>query len=346
MTLVLTGLTKRLGSFELPPLDLEVNEGEYFVLLGPSGVGKTVLLEIIAGLLRPNGGRISWRGRDVTWLAPEQRGFAIVYQDYALFPHMNVRHNIRYGLHARRRPSSGTAAAVKAVARQVGVEELLHREPKTLSGGEQQRVALARALVLSPSLVLLDEPLSAVDLRMRRELRAQLRKLHREAGTTFLHVTHDVDEALQLGQRIGVMLDGRIRQVGTAEALFQHPSDPAVADFLGIRNILAVARRNGEVCEVGGRPIHVGRRDGEFSHVWIRPEEILLSAEPFASSARNQLHCRVVEREFRDVLVAVRVACGGLQLTALITYTSFEELGLMAGAEVYATFKSSAVHCF
>lgn len=346
MTLALSGLTKRLGSFELPPLDLEVAEGEYFVLLGPSGVGKTVLLEIIAGLLRPSAGRISWRGRDVTYLAPEQRGCSIVYQDYALFPHMSVRHNIAYGLRSRGVSRTSADEKVAVAAGQIGIAALLDRVPDSLSGGEQQRVALARALVTSPMLVLLDEPLSAVDLRMRRELRAELKKLHCETGATFMHVTHDVDEALQLGQRIAVMLDGRIRQVGTAESLFQRPSDAAVADFLGIRNILPVTARAGDTCEVDGLRIHVGERKEQYGHIWIRPEEILLSAEPFTSSARNQLRCRVADWEFRDVLVAVKVASGDLLLTVLITYASFEELRLAKDGAVYATFKSSAVHSF
>jgi molybdate/tungstate transport system ATP-binding protein len=257
-----------------------------------------------------------------------------------------VRHNISYGLRAHGQSRRALRESVAAAARQVGIEDLLARGPNTLSGGEQQRVALARALVVSPSLVLLDEPLSAVDLRMRRELRGELRKLHREAGTTFLHVTHDVDEALQLGQRIGVMLDGRIHQVGTPEQLFQHPSDPQAADFLGMRNVMPITDYDGEACRVDGELIHVGRRPEPFSHVWIRPEEILLSREPFSSSARNQWRAIVRDWELRDVFVAVRVTTGELTLCALVTYASFRELALNAGAEAYVTFKSTSVHCF
>jgi len=346
MTLVVDSLGKRLGSFELPSLSLTVNRGEYFVLLGPSGVGKTVLLELIAGLLRQDRGSIGWDGADVSYAPPERRGFAIVYQDYALFPHLSVRHNLAYGLRARKLARQELTARLTEVARQVGIADLLDRSPGTLSGGEQQRVALARAMVIAPELLLLDEPLSAVDLQFRRVLRKLLKQLHRETRTTFLHVTHDVEEALQLGERIGVMLDGSLRQIGTPIELFQHPTDPDVADFLGMRNILAVHPLSDGACSAKGVPIQVGPRAEPYSHIWIRPEEILLSHAEFESSARNQLRCTVHDCEIRDVFVAVRLTCGGLELSALITFASFVELDLQPGSHLFATFKSSAVHIF
>ena len=171
MTLELRSVEKRLDAFTLPALDLTVEEGEYLVLVGPSGVGKTVLLEIIAGLLSPDAGRIYWRGRDVTTRAPEHRGFGIVYQDYALFPHMTVYQNIVYGLNSRRMTKTEARERATVTAEQLGIFPLLDRLPDTLSGGEQQRVALSRALVVTPELLLLDEPLSAVDMRLRRLLR-------------------------------------------------------------------------------------------------------------------------------------------------------------------------------
>ncbi len=346
MTLALAGVSKRLGTFELPALDLNVTDGDYFVLLGPSGVGKTVLLEVIAGLMRPDGGSIHWRGRDATRLPPESRGFAIVYQDYALFPHMTVLGNITFGLRTRGISRNEAKARALNIASLVGVDDILQRWPATLSGGEQQRVALARALTVEPELLLLDEPLSAVDLRMRRDLRALLKRLHQELGATFLHVTHDVDEALQLGDQIGVMLDGRLEQVGTPEELFQRPTNAAVAAFLGMRNILRAAAASNGLCSVDGISLHVGERPAPYRYIWIRPEEILLSSTPFDSSARNQLHCTVVSWEYHDMLVLVQLACGGLKLSVLVTYASFEDLALAEGSAVYATFKSSAVHCF
>lgn len=346
MTLELNSIQKRLGSFVLPKLDLTVEEGEYFVLLGPSGVGKTVLLEIVAGLLTPDSGRVHWRGRNITTCPPEQRGFAIVYQDYALFPHMTVLQNIIYGLRARRVDLAEARKKAQETAEQLNIESLLHRMPKTLSGGEQQRVALARALVISSGLLLLDEPLSAVDMRLRRRLQREFKKIQRQTGSTFLHVTHDVDEAVLLGHRVGVMLGDRLRRVGTPAELFRKPDDAEVAAFVGIRNIFQVTYCGDGYCQANGVKIHVGEREEPFPHIWIRPEEILLSREPFESSARNQFRCSVEEWEFQDVLVNVRVVVGDLTLSALVTYASFEKLTVEQGTKLYATFKSSAVHCF
>jgi molybdate/tungstate transport system ATP-binding protein len=236
--------------------------------------------------------------------------------------------------------------AVQAVCSQLGIDDLLDRYPSTLSGGEQQRVALARALVIKPSVLLLDEPLAAVDIRLRRKLRGELKQLHRQMDTTFLHVTHDVTEAVQLGQRIGVMLDGRIHQIGTPEDLFHHPSDAAVAEFLGMRNVFAVSGYENGSCSVDGQLVFVGSQPEAFKFLWIRPEEILLSLAPFESSARNQLSCVVDSFEVRDVFVVVWLSCNGLRLSSLITYNSFTELGLKEGQEVYATFKSTAIQCF
>jgi len=346
MTLALKSVEKRLGSFELPKLDLTVEEGEYFVLLGPSGVGKTVLLEIVAGLLTPDAGEVHWRGRDITTCPPEQRGFAIVYQDYALFPHMNVLQNIVYGLRARGTPINEARALALKTAEQLNIDALLDRMPKTLSGGEQQRVALARALVVSSGLLLLDEPLSAVDMQLRRHLQREFKRIQRETGSTFLHVTHDVDEAVLLGHRVGVMLGDRLRRVGTPADLFRKPDDPEVASFLGMRNIFSVTYGDGGYCRANGVKIHVGDRGEPFPHIWIRPEEILLSEKPFESSARNQFEGSVEEWEFQDVLVNVRVTVGDLTLSVLVTYASFEKLAVEHGRKLYATFKSSAVHCF
>ena len=346
MTLELKSVQKRLGSFQLPELNLTVAEGEYFVLLGPSGVGKTVLLEIVAGLMSPDVGTIHWHGRDITSYPPEDRGFAIVYQDYALFPHMTVLQNIVYGLRSRGVGQTQAHQRAAEVSEQLDISSLFDRMPATLSGGEQQRVALARALVVSSGLLLLDEPLSAVDRRMRRRLQREFKRIQQRTGTTFVHVTHDVDEAVLLGHRIGVMFGDRLHQVGTATELFRKPSDPEVAAFLGMRNIFAVTLATDGYCRANDVKVHVGERSEPYEHIWIQPEEVLLSRAPFESSARNQFRCVVEEWEFRDVLVSVRVAISNLSLSALVTYASFEKLGVKPGTELYATFKSSAVHCF
>jgi molybdate/tungstate transport system ATP-binding protein len=340
------GICKRLGAFALDPISLQLKAGEYFVLLGPTGVGKTVLLELIAGLLRPDSGRLYWQGCDITDLPPERRNFGLVYQDFALFEHLTVASNIGYGLRTggtARRDAQRQAGDIASV---LGISHLLNRRPATLSGGEQQRVALARALVTKPRMLLLDEPLSALDLNVRTELRRLLRETHHaNTTTTFFHVTHDVDEALYLADRVGVMLDSRLQQTGTPEQVFQHPSDRGVADFLGLKNVLIVDRVRDGQCVVDGVKLYVPGGDRTDAHFWIRPEEILLSAAPFDSSARNQFQCRVIDWEHAGRLLAVRVAVDQLMLTAMVTQVSFRELGVAVDGRLYCTFKSSALHC-
>jgi len=338
--LELESLGKRLGLFTIADLNLRLNQGEYFVLLGPSGVGKTVLIEMVAGFIAPDAGRILCEGQDITNSPPEARDFAVVYQDYALFPHLTVAANIAYGLRARGVQSKQVAERVRALTEKLNIAALLNRRIGGLSGGEQQRVALARALAPRPRMLLLDEPLAAVDVGLRARLRHELRHIHQHTGTTFLHVTHDPDDALYLADRIGVMLGGRIRQVATPEELFRAPSDADVAEFLGMRNIMTVNSACQGVCHVGSVA------DESISHIWIKPEEILLSRQPFDSSARNQFRCTVAEWENSGPLLAVRICSGDLTLTALVTYESFGELGIDVGTELYCTFKSSAVHCF
>jgi len=336
----------RLGAFELADVSLTVAAGEYVVLLGPSGVGKTVLLEIIAGLRHAHNGAIRLDGDDLTAAPPERRPISIVHQDYALFPHMTVARNIAYGLDAAGLDRARARQRVVALAELLGITPLLKRRPVGLSGGEQQRVALARALAVEPRVLLLDEPLSALDANVRAALRLELKRINRELRTAFVHVTHDPEEAMAVGDRIGVFLDRRLRQVAAPAELFRRPSDPAVAAFLGMRNVLPVAGVRDKTCRVGDAEIHVSSATDATKHIWVKPEEVILSAEPFASSARNQFRCRVVGWDHRDSLLAVRVESGALPLTALITHASFEALGVDVGRELYATFKSSAVHCF
>ena len=255
----LEGLQVRAGGFSLAIDELAVRPGEYLMVLGPTAAGKTVLLETVAGLRRPDAGRIRFGERDVTGYPPERRGVGLVYQDYALFPHLSVADNIGFGLIGGRAPSSSDAGTrygragrrerqqlVRTVASQLGIEGLLGRHLDGLSGGEQQRVALARALAVKPEVLLLDEPLSALDGPTRTELRAGLGRLHRELGTTILHVTHDLDEAMALGDRVAVLIDGRLRQVGTPEQVTRAPAETGVARLVGLTNLFPIA-------EVGAR---------------------------------------------------------------------------------------------
>lgn len=232
--LELRSICKRLGDLKLEGIDLCLRPGEYFVLMGPSGVGKSVLLEIIAGLLAPDSGQVLWQGEDITGSFPEQRQFAMSYQDHALFPHLSVSRNIAYGLRARGLGSGEIRQRVQAVARLMDIEPLLGRSTAGLSGGEKQRISLARALIIEPRLLLLDEPLSSLDAGTRGRLKQELKQIHQRARTTFLHVTHDPHVALELGHRVGVMLDQRIHQVGTPAEVRRAPAGAAVAELLGL----------------------------------------------------------------------------------------------------------------
>lgn len=262
---ILRGVTRRFGSVTaVDQVDLDIRDGEFFAMLGPSGSGKTTVLRMIAGFERPDTGTISLGGEDVTRQAPFERDVNTVFQDYALFPHMNVRDNVAYGLRvrgvarARRRELADQALA------QVRLDAHGDRRPTQLSGGQRQRVALARALVIKPKVLLLDEPLGALDLKLREEMQVELKSLQRDVGITFVFVTHDQDEALTMSDRIAVFNQGRVEQVGTPADVYERPQSPFVAGFVGTSNLVTgeAARR-------------LLGREGTFS---IRPEKIHVDA--------------------------------------------------------------------
>ncbi|MDQ0815243.1 putative spermidine/putrescine transport system ATP-binding protein [Streptomyces sp. B3I7] len=246
-------------------VDLEIRDGEFFSLLGPSGSGKTTLLRLIAGFEQPDGGRIELAGRDVTDLAPFAREVHTVFQDYALFPHMTVEQNVAYGLRVRKVPRAERVRRTGEALASVRLADLGRRRPAQLSGGQRQRVALARALVGRPRVLLLDEPLGALDLKLREEMRAELKALQREVGITFVCVTHDQGEALATSDRVAVLDRGRLQQVGSPADVYERPATPFVASFVGTSNVLTgeSARR------ILGAP-------GTYS---VRPEKIRLSEE-------------------------------------------------------------------
>jgi putative spermidine/putrescine transport system ATP-binding protein len=236
----LEGVVKRFGDvIAVDGVDLEVRPGEFFSLLGPSGSGKTSSLRMIAGFEYPTEGRIHLGGYDVTDLPPYQRDVNTVFQDYALFPHMTVRENVEYGLRVRKVPRDDRRERAREALRMVRLEGFDDRKPTQLSGGQRQRVALARALVNSPSVLLLDEPLGALDLKLRQQMQIELKAIQHDVGLTFLYVTHDQEEALTMSDRLGVMNAGRIEQVGTPAEVYEQPATGFVAGFVGVSNVLS-----------------------------------------------------------------------------------------------------------
>ncbi|MEX0809260.1 MAG: ABC transporter ATP-binding protein [Dongiaceae bacterium] len=281
----LRGISKRFGDvWAVHPLDLDIHEGEFLALLGPSGCGKTTLLRLIGGFIEPSGGHIDIAGRDVTRLGPERRKTNMVFQSYALFPHMTVRQNIGYGLRIAGKPQPEIDAKVNQLIDLVHLGGLADRLPKNLSGGQQQRVALARALAMEPAVLLLDESLAALDLQLRKAMQDELRALHRALGGTFVFVTHDQGEAMALANRIVVLQDGRIVQDGSPHDIYTAPTTEFVAGFIGEANIFEGERRSGTVVLANGAKFADTGGDGRVVVV-VRPDSMTLAAAPSGGEA-------------------------------------------------------------
>ncbi|MDI3548383.1 MAG: molybdate/tungstate transport system ATP-binding protein [Halanaerobiales bacterium] len=343
------GLTKRLKDFNIEDIDLDIKEKEYFVILGPTGTGKTVLLELIAGLVCPDRGNIFFNGEELTELPPEERNIGMVYQDYMLFPHLNVKENITFGLKVRGVKREERERALKKIVRLFRIEHLLTRDVKNLSGGEQQRVALARALITAPRILLLDEPLSALDPGTKEQLQENLKELHERLETTTIHITHDFNEALALADRIAIMHNGKIVQTGKPEGIFKQPNSSFVAEFVGVKNIFrgrVLVEGEDKYVELnnGLKIAVITDREG-WVNLIVRPEDIFISYEPFLSSARNCFSGEVVNIRNRLSMVELTVDIG-VELIVYITGHSLKEMGITRGKRVFVTFKASAVHVF
>ncbi len=287
VAIALDGVSKRFGSHTaVDDVTLEIREGEFFSMLGPSGCGKTTSLRMIAGFETPDSGRVVLQGADVTTVSANRRAVNMVFQQYALFPHMSIYDNVAFGLKMKRVPHGDHRGRVQELLQVVDLEGLENRRPRQLSGGQQQRVALARALVNRPAALLLDEPLGALDVKLRKHMQLELKRIQHELGTTFVYVTHDQEEALAMSDRIAVMNRGRVEQLGTPREIYDHPSTAFVADFIGSLNALELTideligdysvTRLGEDERVVAPA--AGHRPGDAVRVAVRPEHVQLGA--------------------------------------------------------------------
>ncbi len=322
--LVAENVSRSYGATQaLNPLTLSLKRGELVTLLGPSGCGKTTLLRIVAGFTAPSTGRVLLGGRDLTPLPPAKRRMGMVFQAYSLFPNLNAEDNVRFGLTVRGVSRAESEKKLGELFALIGLEEARSRYPHQLSGGQQQRVALARALAIEPQVLLLDEPLSALDAQVRLNLRDEIRRVQRETGTTTLFVTHDQEEALAISDRVVVMQQGRVAQLGTPEDIYRRPATPFVAEFVGTANGLdAVALGDGMVEVAGwGAPIAVeGARPfarGEQLRLYLRPEELQLGELRLSGSGlEGDLKGQVTDKRFLGSITRLSVQVGGSTLVA------------------------------
>jgi spermidine/putrescine transport system ATP-binding protein len=305
-------------------IDVEIGDGEFFSLIGPSGCGKTTTLRMIAGLVEPSGGRIEVHGRDVTSLRPHRRPVNTVFQQYALFPHLNVFENVAFGLRERREKGAEITRRVGEMLELVGLTDREHNRPSQLSGGQQQRVALARSLVLRPEVLLLDEPLGALDLKLRKQLQLQLKRIQHEVGITFVYVTHDQEEAFFMSDRVAIMRDGRIEQLGTPRDVYETPATEFVAEFVGASNrlpatIVAVLDDGSYEADIDGLGRARARgvpelRPGQTACAIVRPEAI--SPRP-AELGRVGLTCEVLDLAYLGHQISCIVSAEGLPQLAM-----------------------------
>jgi molybdopterin-binding protein len=346
--LELIHIHKSYSGFRVEDVSLLVNRGDYFVILGRSGAGKTLLLEMAAGIRTPDHGSILLEGKDVTFTRPQDRNIGLVFQDQAIFPHLTVAGNIAYPLKRKGYKRKDIRRRIRELAQTAGLTDILDRYPATLSGGESQRTVLARTLAGDPKVLLLDEPLSSLDVQYKRELQSFLRTLNQQ-GRTIVHVTHDYEEAMALANRVAVMDQGRIRQQGEIHQVFRNPSNNFIAEFVGIRNFFRghveawpgkehkrVRVDNGVVFAVPG-----DIDEGE-AVITLEARSIILSKNRPESSALNNFHGTVTDvvptRQGLEVVVDI-----GVDLAVLITHESQKNLDIHTGSKLWTSFKANAL---
>jgi len=333
----LEGIRKEFGAFTaLRDIRLDVPQGEFVCFLGPSGCGKTTLLRIIAGLEEQSAGSIHQGGRDISALPPAQRDYGIVFQSYALFPNLTIFDNVAYGLVNRRAGRAAIVARVGELLQLVGLPDAGGKYPAQLSGGQQQRIALARALATSPGLLLLDEPLSALDAIVRVHLRQEIRALQQRLGVTTIMVTHDQEEALSMADRIVVMNQGVIDQIGTPLEIYREPATPFVADFVGKVNMLAATVESAGQVRIGLRSFAGAPCNGSAGRAvraYLRPEDIV--ARPISEGDSNVIDSTIEKVEFLGSYCLVKVSAQGMEQQPLTVYLSLNflsEQNLAAGS--------------
>jgi spermidine/putrescine transport system ATP-binding protein len=320
--ITIEGVTKRFGDFTaVDSIDLEIPKGEFFSLLGPSGCGKTTTLRMLAGFEVPTEGHIKLEGEPVEDVPPYERNVNMVFQSYALFGHLDVAGNVAFGLKRKKRPKDEIDQRVADALELVGLADRARDRPNKLSGGQRQRVALARALVNRPAVLLLDEPLGALDLKLRRQMQVELKQIQREVGITFVYVTHDQEEALSMSDRIAVMSRGKIAQVGPPEDIYEHPTGEFVAGFIGISNLIeGQVTGDGQVKIATGQtfdaPVPAGCGAGDTVQVSVRPEKIAIDDEVEAGMV--SIEGTIEGRVYLGVSTQITVGLGnGARLVAL-----------------------------
>ena len=348
--LKLDGITKRFGKFEaLKGIALAVNRGELVTFLGPSGCGKTTLLRIVAGLETQDTGTIVQGGRNISRLPAIRRDYGIVFQSYALFPNLTIFANVAYGLVNRRKGRAEIEARVAELLKLIGLPDSGGKYPGQLSGGQQQRIALARALASAPGLLLLDEPLSALDALERVRLRGETRALQQRLGVTTILVTHDQEEALSMADRIVVMNQGRIEQVGTPREIYETPATPFAADFIGKINVLPAVAEGGGRFRVGGLSLAVARPDvaaGTAAKIYLRPEDIAVRVDGSGADGPNAIAAKVTKVEFLGAFCMVGLAVDAPDvpvLTANVPRHAVDAGGFASGSIVAVALPPAAL---
>ena len=350
--LTLTGLVKRFGEeVAVDGLDLEIGEGEFFSLLGSSGCGKTTTLRMVAGFEKPDSGQIVLDGTDLAQVSPHKRPVNTVFQSYALFPFLDVSENVAFGLRYQRATKDEVRRRVGAALDLVQMGTMTKRKPHQLSGGQQQRVALARALVLEPTVLLLDEPMGALDAKLRKQLQLELRSLQKAVGTTFVYVTHDQDEALTMSDRLAVLDKGKVKQVGTPSEVYSTPANTHVATFLGTANLwpatVLSTDPSGVTCTVGSVHLQVAGHDADTGaevSVMVRPERVEVTPTAGDSDSTNVLKARVGTLTFRGAHTNVLLECADLTLEAEVANVAGAPPDwLSEGADVVATVSPKAL---